>query len=621
MALPPGFIKPVYKNVSDLNGGLNVGMPADHIEDNQAQAIQNLVYLNGVLQVDTGFTQYGYRVAGFPLEVIEQELTTGTLINVLITTVAFYQWNPSISDWVLAMTPYLTTTSSGSTGTPWTDDFNQYFGPTIEQGNLGTGSLTGVAVGDVVSIACTNGRFFTSTVTSVNTGAGTVAYADNLLPGYVIAPGAQTKFYKPYHGGEFGISWVIDPTLNSLIWTNGVDPVQSFVGGTNEPLMGLYGNPTADPVVPPIATTARLVARFYGYTIAIGTTEGGAYLPYRFRYSTPVSSTDWTDSAAGYNDLTDTADAITSVALVSSYLVLGRESSIMRVSYWGTAIATWFFEYSIPTTGVLGNNALARTREASMLVSEPGIFFYAADYNLTEVGQNVYNLVLGPNGNLDPKNDDNLFIFYVNQLDEMWFFYPSVGNTYCDTLLRFSLKYKNWHVRKFQSQMSGIGVAYNSNSRTWAQAIGTWLEQVGPWVQRSSAGTFPFLVFAAYFDRVTYKYDYQAQTDCLYDPTTGIATQVIISWFYVSKDYPVLDQKLILDGINVYAQGTCLFEVSPDSGVTWKTLGTLSFGTSLSKKLLDFQLTSDLFRFRFSGTDPTFQMADYSVRYLEASEY
>ena len=618
MPLLQNLIRPKYDITSNLKGGLNVSAPADQIPADAFQDIQNLQYVGGVLQVDSGYLQYGYRVAGNPLQPIQYELTNGDRVSCLVTTVAFYTWNTGLQDWVLGMTPIATTTVTDAvSGTPWTTDYASDYGPVIDIGGTGVtvGSLTGVSIGDVVSILCTNGRYFTSTVTSVNTGTNVVTFFDNLLPGYAIAPGAMTEFYTPYNGGAYSISWTVDPTTDALIWTNGVDPVQSFLGGTNAPLLGLYGNPTADPVVPPIATTARLLVRFQSYTIAIGTTEGGNYKPYRFRYSTPVSSTEWDPTvyaAAGFNDLTDSADEIVAVSKVGGNLVLGRESSIMLVSYWGTAYATWYFQYTLTNAGVLGGHGMEQSKDVIALVSESGVYGYIGDFSLHDIGDAIFNYMLGALGDLDPSNNNNLFLFYNQQYDEMWIFYPTVGNTYCNKILRFSFKYKNWHVRYLLSQIAGAGIEFNPSGKSWNQLIGTWQQQNFTWSQRTAAGNYPLILLAAYEDRVTYVYDYRTQTD----------NGAVIPWYLVTKDYPVLDQKLIFDGITAYGKGNnVLVELATSDGTDWATVGTMNFGTTFTKQMLDFQATSDFFRLRISGTDPNFQLSDLAPRYLEASEF
>lgn len=608
MSIPPTLIRPEYKVTSNLKGGLNVSAPADQISEDAFQDVQNLQYVGGVLQVDSGYIQYGYRVAGNPLQPIQYELTNGDRISCLVTTVAFYTWDSEISDWILGMTPILSTTTTGSiSGTPWSNIYDSEYGPVITSaGASATGaSLAGVSVGDVVSILCTNGRYFTSVVTALNTMTGSVTFEDALLPGYAVASGASMKFYAPYSGGPYAISWTVDPTTNTLIWTNGVDPVQAFSEGTNAPLGGLSS----------IASTCRLLVRFQSYTIAIGTTEGGSYLPYRFRYSTPVSSIEWdpnTYPAAGFNDLTDTSDEIVAVSKVGGNLVLGRETSIMLVTYWGTAYATWYFQYTLTNAGVLGNAGMQQSKDLIMLVSQSGFFGYVGDYSLHDIGDPIFNYMLGALGDLDPTNAANIFLFYNEQYDEMWLFYPSKGNTYCNKILRYSLKYKNWHVRILLSAMAGAGIAYNPSGFEWVQLVGTWQQQNFTWSQRTVAGNFPFILFAAYYDRVTYVYNYLAQTD----------NGAVIPWYFITKDYPVLDQKLTFDGITAYGRGNNVtIEIATSDGTNWSTVGVMNFGSTLTKQTLDFQVTSDFFRLRFSGNDPTFQLSDMAPRYIDASEY
>jgi hypothetical protein len=155
----------------------------------------------------------------------------------------------------------------------------------------------------------------------------------------------------------------------------------------------------------------------------------------------------------------------------------------------------------------------------------------------------------------------------------------------------------------------------NSSALEWNQIVGSWASRNGvTWDQSATGGNFPLIMMASPTDRVTYIYDYATQLD----------NNNTITWYYISKDYPVLNEKLILDGINVYGSGNFTVAVSTDSGYSWQTVGNFTAASrpgTLVKRLLDYTLTSQFFRFRFSGTDPTFSLTDIAVRYMDASEY
>ena len=600
---PQQILVPQFQNFANLSGGINLAQPADQLAPNQSPDMQNLIYRNGVLQVDTGYVSFGNRVVGTPLQPIQFELTTGTLITCLVTTSAFYTYDTSIEDWVLAQSIILSTTwGDCTTGSAWACSFSTAFGPVSSLVPSTTlASVDGIAVGDIIQVALEGGGFYTSTIATID--GSVVTMADPLLPGQQIPAGAAVEVFAPLNGGKYPISWTVDPTTNTLIWTNGVDPVQAYGGsGSCAPLDGLSE----------IADTALLVARYYGFTLAIGTTESGTELPYRVRRSTNVSSTDWTSEIAGYDDLIDTADAITSVAFLGGSIILGRQQSIMTGVYWGTIGQPFFWQYTVTGIGVLEGKAIAQSLQTSVLISQSGVYNYTGGYTVQDFGDPIFNYTFGSQGNLNPNSDGNLFVQYVAEVDEIWFFYPSSNATYCDTLLRWSNKYGGWFPRLLSIQVTGVGFAYSSNARLWDEIVGDWLVQTGPWVSRATQGNYPLLLIASALDRQVYAYDYTSQSD------NGIE----IAWYFTSKDFPVLNEKLLFDGIVAYGRGNAvLCEVSTDYGATWATIGTFNFGTSYSKQTLDYQVTGDFFRFRMSGVGYGFFLSQFSLRYLTASEF
>jgi hypothetical protein len=604
---PRGLIVPEFKKFANLSGGLNLLQPPDAIGDLESSDLQNLIYLNGVLQVDTGYYQVGTRTVGNPLQPIQFELRNGSLITCLITTTAFYTFNNATSDWVIAMNPILsTTTTQPLSSSPFSSDFSSAFGPiSLADVQIPCASVAGVVVGDIVQVARndTAGTFFTSTVTSIV--GNTVICADPFLStGQTSANGAAVNFFTPFNGGAYSISWTIDPTTNTLIWTNGVDQVQAFSGtGYTAPLAGLSA----------IASTARLVTRFYGFTLAIGTTESGTQYPYRVRRSTNVSSVDWTSTIAGYDDLIDTPDAIISETILGPYIILGRENSIMVGSYWGTATQSFFWQYTITGLGVLEGGSITKSTSNAVMVTASGVYYYQGSYALQDIGEKVFNYFLGPQGNLSPANQENLFSIYIAEIDEIWIFYPDINATYGNNLLRYSNKYGGWFPQKLPSQFAGVGLVYNSNSISWIQDTLTWAQKTTAWNSRAATGNYPNLLLASPSDRLTYIYDFKTQN----------RNGAMISWYFVTKDFPVLENKLLFDGIVAYGKGNNVsVAISVDGGNSYQTVGVMNFGDSYyTKQILDYQVAGDFFRIRFSGVGYGFFLSQFALRYLSESEY
>lgn len=604
------LIKPNFKTYQNLSGGVNVLQPADQIQDIESPDMLNLIYINGILQVDTGYVPYGGKTVGGPLQPIQFELTTGELLTCLVTTSAFYLWDSGAKNWLLAMTSELTTTTTNSipyNASPWLDVFSTDFGPFSTSGlEIGFASVAGVSIGDVVQITLLGGGFYNSTVVTIS--GSNITFLDPLIPGTIIAPGATVNFFVHFNGGAFPISWTIDPSTNTLIWTNGVDPVQAYDGtGATAPLAGLSA----------ICSTARLVTRFYGCTLALNTTESGVSYPYRVRNSTNVSSTQWDPSTytqAGFTDLIDTPDAIISVNVLGPYLVIGRENNIMTATYWGTATQLFFFQYNFYNTGVLGGIPLVGTPEFDVFVSSSGIFNYQGGFSLSDIGDKIFNYFLGPQGNMNPAETERLFTFFVEELDEIWIFYPSTSATYCDTLLRCAQKYGGgWFPQQFPSEFAGIGLAFNSGALTWEGDTQEWSQKTTSWDSRAVLGNYPLLLMASPADRQVYCYNF----------TTAMRNSQQTSWYYTTKDYPVIDELLTFDGIVAYGKGNGVqVDISTDYGQNYQTVGIFNFGTQFyTKQILDYQVTGDFFRIKFSGVGYGFFLSQFALRYLEASEY
>ena len=54
-------MRPEYRTISDLRGGLNDSVPPDQLADNETPASQNLAYRDKVLSVDFGLVPIGSR--------------------------------------------------------------------------------------------------------------------------------------------------------------------------------------------------------------------------------------------------------------------------------------------------------------------------------------------------------------------------------------------------------------------------------------------------------------------------------------------------------------------------------------------------------------------------------
>ena len=589
-----GMIRPAYKVVKDLAGGLNVSRPPDQIEDNESPDMLNLVYAMRVLSVDTGFNLFGGKVLGQPQRVVQWTLSSGTTFYVLLTTKTLYIYDSDISDWVPVPT-------------------NVTANPTVTTEITGTGAATTSVVftgsatwtsGQLISVRREDGGYLLGVAGGTSS---PVVISASLLVGEKLASGTEISPTATFTAtGKLPTSYAVDPTQGWLMFVNGSDPPQAFNGSTCFVLPGTAAVPI---------DTASYITRYHSVTVLLSTVESGVAYNYRVRRSATGNSGVWDSLNAGFDDLADTDDAIQGVFTVNPYLVIPRRKSVIRASYYGVGYQVFYYDYGLSNAGVIGAQAWTPTKRDSLLISDSGIYQYVGDYNLTDVGDKVFNYVLNYTGELNPLGEDLLFGIYIPNIDESWFIYPAASSDYPNKILRYSHKGGGWFPRLLDSKLAflGAGTYIGGTSRTWNDLIGSWAVQSWSWNWRGLIQSYASLLFCGALDNQVYIYKF-------FDSPTD--NGAVIPWYFTTKDFVMPEDWETLDGLVFYGQGVIgKVELSLDFGVTYKVFGTnIVLGTTWSRQELDFSLTTDFVRVRFSGTDPAFKLSWFALKHMFASE-
>lgn len=576
--------EPIRKVINDLSGGVDYGHPASKLPDKTFADVSNLLYFRGIVRVDTGYTQYRQAVTGIPQAVFQFVQENGGLQTLLITTSTLYIDNGVEWQWV----------SDGVVNTILA-------APTLAGSNIFTlASAAGLAVGSNIGISLDNSTQLRTTITAI--AANKVTTRDAVPVGRTAQNGGAVIRPPSFNGSvvfqPVEVSW---PLLSSLIFTNGVDPIQIWNGATCVPLPG-WNN-----------ITARVLIAFHGFLIAFDTTEGGVRFPQRSRWSDQGNPETTSGTLGGFVDLVDTEDFILAALTLGPWLIIYRQTSVMRRSFIGDPLQLFFDEYMLQGLGVWSQNAIADTGSTHVFAGPAGIFRYSGGYDVEDVGEAVFDQIFGPQGIVNESALNLATLFYVEELDEVWMLLATGANTTSlDTMFRFDQGNNAWWVRKFANPLLGFGFIEALAGRSWQQATGTWLQDSTTWISHSKTPSAPLIVLCDPTTNKTFLYDFASPNDA------GIA----INWSMTTKDYEAQEKKVRFDGIYAKATGNnVLVEISFDRGFSFQILGTMNFGTHFTQQQLNAQFVVDSFRLRFSGSDPLFQLDWYRCEFYEETPW
>jgi hypothetical protein len=579
--------EPDSKLVDKLMGGMDISMPASEIAENAFTAVQNLEFYQGVLQSDTGLVSYHGAVRGTPQARFEFQTTAGIIEKLLITTKTCYVDNNAAAQWQYTADGVVNQTLQAATA--------------AGSSSFQITSTASLVVNDYIGIILSDGTQLQTQVQSITDGTHLVA--TNAVPTGKTAPLGAAFVRAPVLNGVLnfqpvGLMW---PTSNILIFTNGQDDIKSFDGTNVQTLAGWTG------------VTARTIAEFHGFLLLGDTTESGTRFPQRLRNSDQGDPNNASTGLAGFVDLLDTEDYITQLLALGPWIIIYRQNNIMRRSYIGDPLQLFYDEYMVTDFGTFTATAASTSIASHTIMGPQGFFEYNGGYDVEPVGKQVFEYIFGPNGVLNPTAETAIFSFYVQQIDEVWFFVPTASNTACDTLLRYQRITKSWWIRKFPFTFVGFGFCTSAGqSRPWNTQTFPWNTDTKIWASRAGSANTVTVNLLDPVNLQAWNYDFKASND----------NGTPITWTAVTKDYQSPIENARLDGLVARGTGNNVsVDVSVDGGQTFVNMGVLNFGLSYTKQNVNLQIVGSSFRFRFSGSDSTFKLDWYRLDFFEESKW
>ncbi|MCI0418694.1 MAG: hypothetical protein L0312_05645 [Acidobacteria bacterium] len=560
--------------IQKLVGGLNLLEREDQLDPSETQRCRNVILKESRAYQDTGYTAFADAILGTPQATYQFFKKSGVGNLMLVTTVSVYRYATTVDQWQYV---------KGTAGTTLTAQANA--GAT----SLTVASIAGFSNGDKVGVTLDNGVQHRTSVNGVPAGS-TIVILDAIPVGRN-APNGAALVRAVVLAGNLDKHVVVDtvPSHDWFVFTNGVDRPKRYDGADCVDI----------PNLPSGGNTICLALRLYNKALfLLNTTEGGTAFPQRARRSDIGDPTNWTTGTAGFDDLYDDSDFILAGEILGPYLVVYRERSIERGEFIGQGGINYSFQTMIKGEGASSTLGVVDMGDYHILLGNANIYEYRAGFDLDPIGDKIHPLLFGPGADVNPTNRKRSFAFFVEELNEAWFFLPTSLSPNCDRLLRYNISEENFAERVFAHKFVGYGFFQKQDTIDWAGLVGAWSQQTWFWGTATTLEDSPTTHLCADTTGLVYEYDYVSTSDA------GTAVSFILE----TKDFLLSEALLRLDTVEGFLRGSgVLIEFSSDEGATWNTVGTVT-NTTNKKFLLGKQGVMQRIRFRFSGSDPQFML-------------
>ena len=578
-----------YELVEALDGGINISVRSDKLEQNELLTAKNVLVRRARLELDTGYHTFGQTLRGIAMGTWQFIKQSGASQLVCITTETVYRLDVASETWqYVAGDTSTTTTASVAQG-----------------GNVfPVTSVAGFAIGDFVGVQLADGSQLQSTLSAV--GATSVTTVDAIPTGKSASSGAQVVKAVVLQGDiDHPVVAETVPADDWLVFTNGIDNIKRYDMQSCVDLPGLTN------------TSAKWLKLYNDALFLINTTEAGVPFPRRVRVSDSGDVTAWgpNQGTASTYDLADFEDPLQLAEILGPYIIVYGQRQIYRGQFIGTGGINYNFDVMIRGEGAVGPYAVADTADAHYVMAQSNVYAYRGGFDLEPVGDNVYYRLFGATSDVNPGTKDRTFSFYVEELDEVWIFHPTTKAQFgCDRLFRYNIGDKAWTERVFADEFIGFGFYQTRSSRPWTSLVGIkWNQMKWKWNSQqflSNSPTTHLTVAGGANSGKVMEYDYVEPFD------NGVA----IPYTVESKDFIAPDTLDRFDMLEMEVQGKCSVQASIDEGRTWIPLGDID-NLVLEKVQLFQQFSFNKLRFRWLGQSDNFRLTWFGFSYRQESLY
>jgi hypothetical protein len=580
--------------IGPLTGGYNTSVPPSALQPGQSPKVHNMVFDQGRVETDTGYDAYGSTVTGTPRLTYAYRKKSGVTEIILITNSTVYKWNAG--EWQYLASSVATTVNGAEAA-----------GQTV----ITVTDSTGFTDGDVIGIILDNGTQHQTTVNGAP--AGNDITITDAIPVGRSAPNA-TPFIEAVSLSGVDTSPVTADTFPAddvMIFTNDKDNVKYYDGTTCTDVPNLVtavggGN-----------CYAKVVRVKDNKIILFNTNENGTDFPQRVRWSAVGDYTDWTTANdAGYEDLYDAEDPIRGAERVGPYIIVYRAKSGYRMEYVGQTDLIYFFQRSLESDGAAGAMSIISRDNVNVVMGENRFYIYAGGMELQNFGEEIWNEIFGPNGNISVLYKTGVTAVYLENSREFVFFVPSDEESLPSKVWRYSVEHQAWASRTFDDTIINGAVVSSVDSVSWSEATGNWEDAkwgIG-WNDVSLSSTQISVLMCGKDAGTGNPQVYEYSDSYTTDDDTAITGEFQTHELFLPED------KIRVNRIVAKAKGDAItVKYSVDEGVTWTTYGTLAPGDYYDEQSVWKQLVVDRVMFQFTGAQ--FGLDRVTVEWKPESRY
>lgn len=244
----------------------------------------------------------------------------------------------------------------------------------------------------------------------------------------------------------------------------------------------------------PATLRAKIVRAFGPYGVAFNLTDGGTAFPHTVQWSHPADpgsipiSWDYTNPVvdAGRKDFSDVNSGVLVDALpLGSTMYVFKENSTWRMRFIGGRFIFDFGQSAwITTSGLIAPRCVAVTGDGTRQIA-------ATQEDIIWHDGNNYKSVLDQKqrrrlfNEIDTNHFGTSFMFDNPSKGEMWFCYPSSGNTYPDkALIMYYRKGEPFPITEADGitfRNATVGGIESPNEEQWDTGTDAWDVDTGPW--------------------------------------------------------------------------------------------------------------------------------------------